>query len=161
MTNIGKLRLKNHNFSYTKPLTKIKLNTCVFKNLTQQTTIIMDIKNNHKNETKDKQKQSDELSNTEFKPQTNEELNEEKPVKRIRRQATEEQLNNPFHGVKLVQVLERLVAYYGWEYLGERVNINCFKNNPTMKSSLGFLRRTAWAREHVEDVYLEMLDEKK
>ena len=59
-----------------------------------------------------------------------------------------------------MQVLERLVAYYGWEYLGERVNINCFKHNPNMKSSLGFLRRTTWAREHVEDVYLEMLDDK-
>ena len=121
----------------------------------------MDIKNNHKNESTDEQKQSDKLSNTKFKSQTNEELSEEKPAKRKRRQATEEQLNNPFHGVKLVQVLERLVAYYGWEYLGERVNINCFKNNPTMKSSLGFLRRTTWAREHVEDVYLEMLDEKE
>jgi len=95
----------------------------------------MDIKNNHKNEPTDKKKQSDELLDTAFKSQTN----EEKPAKRKRRQATEEQLNNPFHGVKLVQVLERLVAYYGWEYLGERVNIRCFKNNPTMKSSLGFL----------------------
>jgi uncharacterized protein (DUF2132 family) len=44
--------------------------------------------------------------------------------------------------------------------LGERVNINFFKNNPNMKSSLGFLRKTTWAREHVEDVYLEMLDDK-
>jgi len=113
--------------------------------------IPMDIKNNHKNEPTDKKKQSDELSDTQ--------TNEEKPAKRKRRQATEEQLNNPFHGVKLVQVLERLVAHYGWEYLGERVNIRCFKNNPTMKSSLGFLRRTAWAREHVEDIYIEMLEE--
>ncbi len=123
----------------------------------------MDIKNNHKNEPTDKQKQSDELLDTEFKPQTNEELNEElneeKPAKRKRRQATEEQLNNPFHGVKLVQVLERLVAHYGWEYLGERVNIRCFMNNPTMKSSLGFLRKTPWARKHVKDIYLEMLEE--
>jgi len=119
----------------------------------------MDIKDNHNNEPTDKQKQSDELSDAELKPMTNEDLNEKKPARRKRRQATEEQLNNPFHGVKLVQVLERLVAYYGWEYLGERVNIRCFLYNPTMKSSLGFLRRTAWAREHVEDIYLEMLDE--
>lgn len=119
----------------------------------------MDIKNNQKNEPTDKQMESDELFNTEVKSQTNNQPNEEKPVKRKRRQATEEQLNNPFHGVKLVQVLERLVAHYGWEYLGERVNIRCFKYNPTMKSSLGFLRRTAWAREHVEDIYLEMLEE--
>lgn len=115
----------------------------------------MDTHNIDKKETTDTQKQSDELSNTAHNTQTN----QEKPTKRIRRQATQEQLNNPFHGVKLVQVLERLVAYYGWEYLGDRVNIRCFKYNPTMKSSLGFLRRTTWAREHVEDVYLEMLDE--
>ena len=103
----------------------------------------MHIKTNHQKDPTDKKKQSDELSDTVFKPQTNEELNEEKTAKRKRRQATEEQLNNPFHGVKLVQVLERLVEHYGWEYLGERVNIRCFKNNPTMKSSLGFLRRMA------------------
>nr|WP_299382333.1 VF530 family protein [uncultured Lacinutrix sp.] len=87
--------------------------------------------------------------------------NESKKSKRVRRQPTEAQLNNPFHGVKLVQVLERLVAHYGWEYLGERTNIRCFIFNPTMKSSLGFLRRTTWAREFVEDLYLEMLDEKE
>lgn len=121
----------------------------------------MDIKNNNKNDSTDKQKVSDELSDTEFKPLTNEELNENKPARRKRRQATQEQLDNPFHGVKLVQILERLVAHYGWEYLGERVNIRCFIYNPTMKSSLGFLRRTAWAREHVEDIYLEMLEEEK
>ncbi len=109
----------------------------------------MDTNNIDKNEHTDTQKQSEKLSN------------EKKPAKRIRRQATEEQLRNPFHGVKLVQVLERLVAHYGWEYLGDRVNIRCFIYNPTMKSSLGFLRRTTWAREHVEDLYLEMLDEKE
>lgn len=119
----------------------------------------MDIKTNHQNELTNKKKLSDEPSNTEFKDKINEELNEEKPAKRKRRQATEEQLNNPFHGVKLVQILERLVEHYGWEYLGERVNIRCFKYDPTMKSSLGFLRRTTWAREFVEDIYLEMLEE--
>ena len=121
----------------------------------------MHIKTNLQNESTDKKNQSEKLLDTVSNPQTNQELNVEKPTKRKRRQATEEQLKNPFHGVKLVQVLERLVAHYGWEYLGERVNIRCFNNNPTMKSSLGFLRRTAWAREHVEDVYLEMLEEKK
>jgi len=119
----------------------------------------MDIKNNHKNEPTDKRKQSDELSDAEFKAKTNEELNEERPARRNRRQATEEQLNNPLHGVKLAQVLERLVEHYGWKYLAERVNIRCFMYNPTMKSSLGFLRKTPWAREHVEDIYLEMLEE--
>jgi hypothetical protein len=120
----------------------------------------MDIKNNHKNESTDKPKQSDELSNAEFKAMTNEELNEKKPARRNRRQATEEELSNPLHGVKLAQILERLVEYYGWEYLGDRVNIRCFMYNPTMKSSLGFLRKTLWAREHVEDVYLDMLEER-
>lgn len=89
------------------------------------------------------------------------EISVEEPVKRKRRPATQEQLDNPFHGVKLKQIVEELVAFYGWEYLGERVNIRCFINNPTMKSSLGFLRRTTWAREHVEDVYIEMLADKK
>jgi len=120
----------------------------------------MDIKNNHKNESTDKRKLSDEHSNEVFKPKTNEELNEENPARQNRRQATEEQLNHPLHGVKLAQILERLVEHYGWEYLAERVNIRCFMYNPTMKSSLGFLRKTQWAREHVEDVYLDMLEEK-
>ncbi len=121
----------------------------------------MHIKNINQNESTDKNNQSNQLLDTTSNSQKNEELSEEKPTKRKRKQATEEQLKNPFHGVKLVQVLESLVAHYGWEYLGERVNIRCFNNNPTMKSSLGFLRRTVWAREHVEDVYLEMLEEKK
>lgn len=119
----------------------------------------MDIKKNNKNEPIDKRKKSDELSNTEFKAKTNEELNEKRPARRNRRQATEEQLNNPFHGVKLAHILKRLVEHYGWEHLGERVNIRCFLYNPTMKSSLGFLRKMPWAREHVEDIYLEMLEE--
>jgi uncharacterized protein (DUF2132 family) len=72
---------------------------------------------------------------------------------------SEQQVNNPLHGVKLAQILERLVEHYGWEYLAERVNIRCFKYNPTMKSSLGFLRKMTWAREHLEDIYLEMLEE--
>jgi len=121
----------------------------------------MDVTNNKENKEIDKPKPSEELSNVEFKPMTNEELNEKKPARRKRRQATEEELSNPLHGVKLAQILERLVEYYGWEYLGDRVNIRCFKYNPTMKSSLGFLRRTRWAREHVEDVYLDMLEERE
>jgi len=121
----------------------------------------MDIKNDHNNEPTDKQKQSDELSDAVLKPKTNEELNEENPARRNRRQATEEELNHPLHGVKLAQILERLVDHYGWEYLADRVNIRCFIYNPTMKSSLGFLRKTQWAREHVEDVYMDMLDEKR
>lgn len=120
---------------------------------------IMDIKNQDKNEPTEIQKQTDELSSTESNPMTNEELNKEKPVKRKRRQATEEQLNNPLHGVKLAQILEHLVAHYSWEYLAEHVNIRCFRYNPTMKSSLGFLRKTPWARDQVKQLYLEMLKE--
>ncbi len=119
----------------------------------------MDIENEQNNEQTDKLKQLDEPSDASFKPKTNEELNAKNPARQNRKQATEEQLNNPLHGVKLAQILERLVEHYGWEYLAERVNIRCFMYNPTMKSSLGFLRRTRWAREHVEDVYLEMLEE--
>jgi uncharacterized protein (DUF2132 family) len=115
----------------------------------------MEIKDNK--EPTDPSKQLEELNNKE----QNLETTEEKPAKRIKKQATEEQLSNPFHGVKLAQVLERIVDYYGWEYLGERTNIRCFKYNPTMKSSLGFLRKTTWAREFVEDIYLEMLDDKE
>jgi len=121
----------------------------------------MDIENNHHNESNDKQQHSDKHSDTVFKPKTNEELNEKNPTRKKRRQATEEELNHPLHGVKLAQILERLVEYYGWEYLADRVNIRCFIYNPTMKSSLGFLRKTQWAREHVEDVYMDMLDEKR
>lgn len=119
----------------------------------------MEIIDNHKNEPTDQQNQSTELPDVEFKAKTNEELNEENPARRKRKQATEEQLNNPLHGVKLAQILERLVDHYGWEYLADRVNIRCFMYNPTMKSSVRFLRRMPWAREHVEDLYLLMLDD--
>jgi uncharacterized protein (DUF2132 family) len=97
----------------------------------------------------------------EFNPKTNDELNAENPSRVKRKQATEVQLNNPLHGVKLVQVVERLVDYYGWKGLGDRVNIRCFQYNPTLKSSVRFLRTTPWARDHVEDLYLEMFDEKE
>ena len=119
----------------------------------------MDINDDHQNAPPDQPKQTNELSDGEFKAKTNEELNEENPSRRKRKQATEEQLNNPLHGVKLAQILERLVDHYGWEYLADRVNIRCFMYNPTMKSSVRFLRRMPWAREHVEELYLLMLDD--
>jgi uncharacterized protein (DUF2132 family) len=68
----------------------------------------------------------------------------------------EEQPNNPLHGIKLATILESLVEHYGWEELALNVNINCFKKNPTVKSSLKFLRRTPWAREKVERLYLSI-----
>lgn len=67
------------------------------------------------------------------------------------------QKNNPLHGLTLATILEQLVAHYGWEELAERVPINCFKNDPSVKSSLTFLRKTPWARERVEGLYLRML----
>jgi hypothetical protein len=119
----------------------------------------MEIEN--KNEPNDNERQTDELSESSLTTKTNEAINDEKPAKRVKKQATADQLSNPFHGVKLAQVLESVVDHYGWKYLAERVNIRCFIYNPTMKSSLGFLRKTQWAREFVEDIYLDMLDEKK
>jgi uncharacterized protein (DUF2132 family) len=68
----------------------------------------------------------------------------------------DEQLNNPLHGVKLVDILESLVEHYGWEELALHININCFKKDPSVKSSLKFLRRTPWARDKVEQLYLEL-----
>jgi len=65
-----------------------------------------------------------------------------------------QQPNNPLHGVSLEKVLGKLVEHYGWEALARRININCFKSEPSIKSSLKFLRRTPWAREQVENLYL-------
>lgn len=73
---------------------------------------------------------------------------------------TETQPNNPLHGVKLVTIVEYLHATYGWEALGEIININCFRSNPTIKSSLKFLRKTPWAREKVENLYLQNMTSK-
>ncbi|AEH01574.1 MULTISPECIES: VF530 family DNA-binding protein [unclassified Lacinutrix] len=67
------------------------------------------------------------------------------------------QPNNPLHGIKLEQIVTELQAHYGWEYLGYNINIRCFNDNPSVKSSLKFLRRTPWARKKVEDFYLEYL----
>lgn len=72
----------------------------------------------------------------------------------------EKQANNPLHGVKLEQILNELVAFYGWEYMGFQIKIRCFTQNPTIKSSLKFLRRTPWARTKVEQMYLKMLANK-
>jgi uncharacterized protein (DUF2132 family) len=65
-----------------------------------------------------------------------------------------EQPNNPLHGVKLITILESLVEHYGWERLAMKININCFKNDPSIQSSLKFLRKTPWARDQVEQLYL-------
>lgn len=64
--------------------------------------------------------------------------------------------NNPLHGVTLETMLTELHAHYGWEGLAERVDIRCFKSEPSIKSSLTFLRRTPWAREKVEALFVRL-----
>ena len=67
------------------------------------------------------------------------------------------QSNNPLHGVTLEAILTHLVEQYGWEDMGERINIRCFQLDPSIKSSLTFLRKTPWAREKVERMYVKSL----
>ncbi len=67
---------------------------------------------------------------------------------------TESQPNNPLHGITLEKILVRLVDHYGWKELSKRIEIRCFYNDPSIKSSLKFLRRTPWARTKVEKLYL-------
>ena len=64
------------------------------------------------------------------------------------------------HGKTLETILTELVAHFGWEALGEMIRINCFTSNPSIKSSLTFLRKTPWARQKVEDLYVRMIDSK-
>lgn len=66
------------------------------------------------------------------------------------------QPNNPLHGITLDKLLTELVAFYGWQTLGKEIDIRCFTNDPSIPSSLKFLRRTPWARERVESMYLAM-----
>lgn len=68
-----------------------------------------------------------------------------------------EQPNNPLHDIKLEQIVKDLEAHYGWEYMGTMIDIRCFNQDPSVKSSLKFLRRTPWARTKVENMYLNML----
>jgi len=63
--------------------------------------------------------------------------------------------NDPLHGITLENVINKLVEFYGWEELGKKVNINCFNSDPSVKSSLKFLRKTYWARLKVEKLYLK------
>ena len=68
--------------------------------------------------------------------------------------------NDPLHGKTLESILTELVDHFGWEELGNIIKINCFNNNPTIKSSLTFLRKTAWARKKVEGLYISIVDQK-
>lgn len=71
-----------------------------------------------------------------------------------------EQPNNPLHGITLEKILNYLVDYYGWDELSYKINIRCFYNNPSIKSSLTFLRKTPWARKKVENLYLSTIKRK-
>lgn len=69
---------------------------------------------------------------------------------------SEQNSNNLLHGITLEKIVNSLVVHYGWDKLGKRIKIKCFNINPSVKSSLKFLRRTPWAREKVEDLYITM-----
>jgi len=69
------------------------------------------------------------------------------------------QINNPLHGITLEKIVIQLEAHYGWAEMGTRINIRCFTSDPSVKSSLKFLRKTPWARTKVENLYLEMQEE--
>ncbi len=69
----------------------------------------------------------------------------------------QKQYNNQLHGVKLVDIIEQLQEKYGWEKMGEMLPIRCFTHDPSVKSSLKFLRKTPWARDKVEKIYIESL----
>lgn len=64
------------------------------------------------------------------------------------------QANNPLHGVTLEQIVTALVNHFGWSALAQQIDINCFKTDPSVKSSLKFLRKTPWARQKVEELYV-------
>ena len=72
-----------------------------------------------------------------------------------------DQSRNPLHGVTLERMLNELVDHFGWEEMGKRIRIRSFTNDPSISSSLRFLRKTPWAREKVEALYLSMLQERK
>ena len=71
-----------------------------------------------------------------------------------------QQSKDPLHGITLQKIVETLVEHYGFDTLGELISIKCFNQNPTVKSSLTFLRKTPWARKKTEDLYIKMIDKK-
>jgi uncharacterized protein (DUF2132 family) len=73
---------------------------------------------------------------------------------------SKDQSNNPLHEVTLEMVVTRLADHYGWDGLAQRIDINCFKSDPSIKSSLKFLRKTQWARDKVESLYISTFEKK-
>jgi uncharacterized protein (DUF2132 family) len=74
---------------------------------------------------------------------------------------TETQCNNPLHGLTLEYILTTLVEHHGWESLGQQIKVKCFNQDPSIKSSLKFLRTTPWARAEVEALYLRLAQERR
>ncbi|WP_298444203.1 VF530 family protein [uncultured Ferrimonas sp.] len=72
----------------------------------------------------------------------------------------DQQPNNPLHGLTLEKIVVQLVDWYGWDELGYLINIRCFTHDPSVKSSLKFLRKTPWAREKVEQLYIRTLNKR-
>ncbi|MDQ6950145.1 MAG: VF530 family protein [Mariprofundales bacterium] len=85
-------------------------------------------------------------------------MRETRPDPDIQKQ---KQINNPLHGITLEQIVNNLVAHFGWDELGMHIKIKCFNSDPSVKSSLKFLRKTPWARKKVENLYLEMQSDAK
>lgn len=81
-------------------------------------------------------------------------MNESKYRPKPKLERAESQRNNPLHGITLKTIVTELVDYYGWQGLAAKAPMNCFKNNPSINSSLKFLRKTPWAREKIEQLYL-------
>lgn len=76
-------------------------------------------------------------------------------------QINDRRCNDPLHGITLKKILEELVEKYGWQELGKQFNINCFKNEPSINSSLKLLRKTDWARKKVETLYLKSISQQQ
>ncbi|MCH6234287.1 VF530 family DNA-binding protein [Cognataquiflexum rubidum] len=75
--------------------------------------------------------------------------------------APDKQINNPLHGVRLADILDYLVKKHGWEYLGDRFSFRCFTHDPSVNSSLKFLRKTDWARKKVEEFYVKSVERER
>jgi uncharacterized protein (DUF2132 family) len=88
-------------------------------------------------------------------------FNQVQPPKKDAFNMTQAQPNNPLHGVTLEAILDHLVDRYGWKEMGRRIKIRCFTDNPSIQSSLKFLRKTPWARKKVENLYLESIESKQ
>lgn len=78
-----------------------------------------------------------------------------------KKQINDTRVQDPLHGITLKTIVEQLVDKYGWQELGQRININCFKNDPSINSSLKFLRKTDWARKKVESLYIKTISQQQ